>query len=114
LAPYRYDTQHDTLGFHPPMLTRIRIRTGEGRLAWPFVYGIKVNGIRQYEEDRSAMYALHFLARGDSYHLLGFIKTDLHLFSVEAPGLLYLFGSDRFGRDVFSRIMYGSQISLSV
>ena len=114
LAPYSYETQHDTLGFHPPMLTRIHIIDGNGRLSWPFVYGIKVTGIRQYEEDRNTICRIRLFARGDSYHILGLIKTNLHLFSVESPGLIFLFGSDRFGRDIFSRIMYGSQISLSV
>jgi len=114
LAPYSYETQHDRFGFHPPMLTRIRILDQDGRLSWPFVYGIRATGIRHYEEDRSMRYPIHLLGRGDSYHLMGLVKTDRHLFGVEAPGIFYLFGSDRFGRDIFSRIMYGSQISLSV
>jgi len=114
LAPYSYETQHDTLGFHPPMLTRIRILDQNGRLAWPFVYGTRATGTRQYEEDRTTRFPIRLLARGEPYRLLGLVKTDLHLFTVDAPGVIYLFGSDRFGRDIYSRIMYGSQISLSV
>jgi peptide/nickel transport system permease protein len=96
------------------MLTRIRFTDQTGRITWPFIYGIAIKGNKQYDEDTSTVYRLRFLGRGESYRILGIVNTDIHLFSVEAPGVFYLLGSDRFGRDVFSRIMYGSQISLSV
>ena len=48
------------------------------------------------------------------YELLGFIPSNIHLFGVDAPGRVFLFGSDSFGRDVFSRLLYGAQISLTV
>jgi peptide/nickel transport system permease protein len=119
VAPYHYETQFDMYGFHPPQLSRIRILDDTGHLAWPFVYGTIVSnpvetGPKRYAEDRSLRYRIKLMQRGDPYLLFGLLKTDVHLFGVDRPGLLYLFGSDRFGRDVFSRIMYGSQISLSV
>ena len=55
-----------------------------------------------------------FLVRGDEYDFWGLWRSDLHLFGVEAPGKLFLFGTDRMGRDMFSRCFYGSRISLSI
>ncbi len=59
-------------------------------------------------------YPIRFFVRGWEYKWLGFIPGDIHLFGVEAPAQLFLFGADSFGRDVFSRILFGSRISLSV
>lgn len=116
VAPYHYETQSPDFSFHPPMLTSIRVRDAEGNLRRPFVYGTRlVNpGSRDYEVDTSAIHPIRLFHRGDTYDLLYLFSTDVHLFGVDEPGKLFLFGSDLFGRDIFSRIFYGSRISLSV
>jgi peptide/nickel transport system permease protein len=91
LAPYGYADQHRDFPYAPP-----------AHLHWaglrPFVYGIEpaANG---YREDQSRRYPIHFLSHG-------------HLFAVDDPGVLFLFGTDAYGRDVFSRVLYGARISL--
>ncbi|HJQ68784.1 MAG TPA: ABC transporter permease [Blastocatellia bacterium] len=119
ISPYSYSRINQENGFHPPMLTRVHIFDDEGIFSRPFVYGIKVThptakGYDGYEEDKSAKYPIKFFVRGDDYHILWVMRSNLHLFGVDEPGRVYLFGTDIFGRDTFSRIMYGSQISLSV
>jgi peptide/nickel transport system permease protein len=53
------------------------------------------------------------LTRGEPYRLLG-LRLDRHLFGVDRPGRIFLFGADLYGRDAFSRILYGSRVSLTV
>jgi peptide/nickel transport system permease protein len=58
---------------------------------------------------------VHFFVPGDPYKLFGFIPATRHLFGTgDADYPVYLLGADQFGRDVFSRLLYGSQISLSI
>jgi len=59
-------------------------------------------------------YPLRWFVDGGDYHVLWAVRSKLHLFGVEAPGRIYLLGSDGLGRDVFSRILYGAQVSLSI
>lgn len=106
LAPYRTSTQHLEKTYHPP--TSLTWRDG----------GLHV---RVYEAVDPAVYQktgdtapIQFFAQGYEYRLLGFIPWDRHLFTVEAPERIYLMGSDSTGRDVFSRLIYGSQVSLSI
>jgi peptide/nickel transport system permease protein len=118
VSPYSYETQRDTFGFHPPMLSRIHFFQN-GRLTRPYVHGILITdatakGYKGYAEDASTAYPIRLLARGERYSIFWVFKSNLHLFGVDAPGVIYLFGSDMFGRDIFSRIVYGSQISMSV
>ncbi|HKQ03643.1 MAG TPA: ABC transporter permease [Blastocatellia bacterium] len=116
LAPYKYDDADHDLPFHPPMLTRIHFFDDQGKLSRPFVYGIApVAGQHAvYNEDHSKKYPLRLLVKGDRYHILWLLRSDVHLFGVEQPGRFFLFGSDLVGQDIFSRILYGAQVSLSI
>ncbi|HKP11655.1 MAG TPA: ABC transporter permease [Blastocatellia bacterium] len=116
IAPYNYDDADHDLPFHPPMLTRVHWSDEQGRLSRPFVYGIApVAGEHAvYTEDRSRRYPLRLFVRGSRYHILWLIRTDIHLFGVDEPGRFFLFGSDIVGQDIFSRVLYGAQVSLSI
>jgi peptide/nickel transport system permease protein len=116
LAPYKYDDAVHEMPFYPPMLTRIHIFDEEGGLGRPFVYGITPVPFQHatYQDDRTKKYPIRFFVRGASYHILWVIRSDIHLFGVDEPGRLFLFGTDYLGQDIFSRILYGAQISLSI
>ena len=116
LAPYAYHNQTHEMVFHPPMLTRIRVVDENGSLTRPFVYGAQLMDVQlsAYSEDIAQKYPLRLFVRGDSYRFLGIIRSDLHLFGVDAPGRIFLFGADNLGRDIFSRILYGAQVSLTI
>jgi peptide/nickel transport system permease protein len=57
---------------------------------------------------------MRFLCRGEPYTWLGLVEADLHLACPGDGGTLFLLGTDRLGRDLLSRILYGAQISLTV
>lgn len=114
-APYGFDNEKRENAYLPP--TRAHLFYS-GKLSKPFVYLCKQEFDqfyrRIYKEDKSSPYAIKFLSRGDSYKMLGIFKTNLHLFGVKEPARIYLFGADSRGRDLFSRILHGARISLSI
>ena len=116
IAPYRYDNAATELPFHPPMITRIHVFDQAGSIHWPFVYGIIPEDVqlKTYRDDHAVRYPIRFFVRGDEYHILWVIRTNIHLFGVEEPGRIFLLGSNLTGQDVFSRILYGAQVSLSI
>ena len=69
---------------------------------------------REIIADTSQRYPVRLLARGDRYKFWGLFTTDVHLFGVDEPGVLLLFGTDALGRDLFSRNIHGARVSLSV
>jgi peptide/nickel transport system permease protein len=115
LAPYTTEVYYPSYQYAPPQ--RIRLFGGRGNLL--YVYGLK--GSRdprtfrmEFEIDRSQKYPVRFLVKGETYKLWGLFRTDIHLFGVEKPGVMFLFGADKRGRDIFSRTLYATRISLSV
>jgi peptide/nickel transport system permease protein len=116
ISPYKYDNGVNDFSFAPPMIARIHIFDEAGRLRRPFVYGLTpIDPLaKAYRDDPARMYPIRFFSRGDCYHVLWIIRSNIHLFGVEEPGRIYLFGADRTGNDLFSRILYGAQVSLSI
>jgi peptide/nickel transport system permease protein len=91
----------------------------DGKLQRPFVYGYTRGTdpetlARTYEVDTSQRYPVKLFVRGDPYKLAGLIPANVHLFGVEEPGKIFLFGTDALGRDVFSRVLQGARVSLSI
>ena len=111
-APNGYAAQNRDFPFAPP--THLHFVDGTGHFhARPFVYGLKDNGDgANYEEDRTALFPVHFFVRTASGSSDDPAERQIHLFAVEQPGSLYLFGTDGFGRDVLSRLLFGGRISL--
>lgn len=113
LAPDDPVAQNRSLAFVPP--TRLHFVDATGRLHLrPFVYPLTLPAaaLDEYVEDRRHPYPVRFFVRGAPYRIAGIINTDWHLFGTDSPTRLFLLGSDDYGRDLFSRLLYGGQISL--
>ncbi|ASM71083.1 dipeptide transport system permease protein DppC [Pseudosulfitobacter pseudonitzschiae] len=116
IAPYTPNERSAENLYHPPQAIRW---FHEGDLIGPYVYATSgqadlVNFRWQYEADTDTPMRLQMFCTGGEYNLMGFIPSDTHLFCAPEGATVFLFGSDRLGRDVFSRILYGAQLSLTV
>ncbi len=116
LAPYHFDDERRDLSYHPP--TALHVRDAAGAWHWPFVYTTSASFDRfyrrQFAVDTAKQYPLRFWVKGSHYRILGLVPSDRHLVGVDAPARIYLLGADARGRDLLSRILYGSQVSLSI
>ncbi len=117
LAPYSEQWSNRALSKAPPSV--VYLLDENGGPSWPYVLGLKRSFDRStfsvsYEPELDKKYYLKFFTRGEPYRLFGLIPGDIHLFGVEAPGQINLLGTDINGRDIFSRMLFGGQISLTI
>ncbi len=116
LAPYDLHTRNTGFIYAPPQAIHL---FHEGRFVGPFVYGYNYrlnmeNLRREYTPNPAKVEPIRFLCRGDSYEYAGLFESDLHFICPAEGGTLFLLGTDRLGRDMLSRIIYGTRISLTV
>ncbi len=113
VAPNDPEKQNRDFPYAPP--THIHFVDSRGGLhVRPFVFQIASapDSLYQYEELRAREYSVSLFVRGPKYKIAG-ISSQLHLFGVDAPAQVFLAGTDSYGRDQFSRILYGGQMSLA-
>jgi peptide/nickel transport system permease protein len=113
VAPYRDESMDRTRFYHPPQ--RLHWVDAAGHLRFPFVYETRLVDPREwrYVEDRAQPRPLGLWVRGEPYRLGFGLTSDRHFFGVRS-GRVNLLGTDPFGRDELSRLLYGARVSLTV
>lgn len=119
LAPYGAQTRFAEYQYAKP--TRIHWSRPDGQAFGAYIYRLtRTLNTETYEyifeeDPELPPVRLQLLVRGDPYKFLGLWRTDLHLFGPEeSDAPLFLFGSDQLGRDLFTRVLHGARISLSI
>lgn len=120
VAPY--DPDQALIQFKQAPPTSIHIRDAQGQFHWPFIYqhtrSVNAQTLQiSYVEDNKTRYPIQLWAKGPEYKLWGRWKSNLHLYGIpegkDQQGI-FLLGTDRLGRDMFSRVCYGARLSLSI
>lgn len=114
-SPYHYASEDRSKSYHPPTSVHF---TDDSGISWPYVkeytFHFDENQKRLYEPVDGVHHPIQFFVTGDKYELMGLYETRYHLFGVGEGNRIYLMGADSRGRDLFSRILYGGRVSLSI
>lgn len=117
IAPYTKDFSDRTMAYVPP--SKVFTIDENGKLSKPYTY----NYVRtfnqdtleiEYNFDRTKKHYVKFLSKGEPYKFLGLIPMKRHLFTTDVGGRIFLLGTDINGRDVFSRLLFGGRISMTI
>ena len=116
IAPYGLHTKNVDFIHSPPQRVHF---FHDGKFVGPFVYGrsmsLDLDTLhRLYSDKPDEVQPIRFFCRGDSYKFWGLVKSEFHLVCPAVGGQMFLLGTDRLGRDVLSRILYGARISLTI
>jgi peptide/nickel transport system permease protein len=116
IAPYDSEARDSDRVYAPPQSIRL---FHEGKFVGPYVYGyastVDVETFKRvFTVDTNNPQLLQFFCSGQPYRLLGIAPMSLRLVCPAEGGTMYLLGTDRLGRDVLSRMLYGGRVSLTI
>ncbi len=117
IAPYTKDFSDRTMAYVPP--SKVFTIDENGKLSKPYTYNYtrKFNPQTleiEYNLDRSQKHYVKIFSQGQPYKFLGLIPMKRHLVTTDSNGRLFLLGTDINGRDVFSRLLFGGRISMTI
>lgn len=116
LAPYSADRSNSDYLYAPPQQLHLDLG-GDGLYVNGYILHQDPDTLElSFEVDEEQRAQIDFFVRGHSYRLLGLFETDRHLFGPSDPDgpPVYLLGADRFGRDLLSRMIHGTRVSMSI
>jgi peptide/nickel transport system permease protein len=117
IAPYTKDFSDRSMAYVPP--SKVFTIDENGKFSKPYTYNYirdfdPINLEIKYNLDRTQKHYIKFFSKGESYKFLGIIPMKTHLFSTDKNGRIFLLGTDINGRDVFSRLLFGGRISMTI